>query len=443
MRSLRTALLIACFVPQQGAAHVSEQGLVLLLPTELYILGGVATVTLTFLLLGLTPDARVKRLFQPVRLPAFRTSRVQQITRLFSALVLVGLIFTGRFGHHDPFENPLTLVVWTVFWIGLVSIQGVVFDVWRWINPFRALAIWKRGMFSYPAWLGRWPAVIFFIAFAGFLLADPAPADPPRLAMVVGVYTALTVLGCWVFGPRWLLRGEFLTVLMRCYSGTALFGRSVGVPGWRLLQRGAPAFSAALFMLALLAVGSFDGLNETFWWLNILGVNPLEFPGRSAIIGETLVGLGLFLFGLVVVYCATIWLGHMLARGKGKARIAMRIFAPSLLPIAVGYHVAHYLTSFLVDIQYVALFISEHLLDHEFRVTTGFFNTVAAVRLIWLSQAFAVVLGHVVAILVAHVLALRLYGTRRQATLSQIPLAALMIAYTLFGLWLLASPRGA
>jgi hypothetical protein len=75
-------------------------------------------------------------------------------------------------------------------------------------------------------------------------------------------------------------------------------------------------------------------------------------------------------------------------------------------------------------------------------VTTGFFNTLATVRVIWLSQAAAVVLGHVLAVLLGHALALHLTRDQRAAALSQVPLAIFMIAYTLFGLWLLAAPRG-
>jgi hypothetical protein len=75
-------------------------------------------------------------------------------------------------------------------------------------------------------------------------------------------------------------------------------------------------------------------------------------------------------------------------------------------------------------------------------VTTGFFNRLDTVRLIWLTQAGAVVAGHVVAILLGHVLALRMFGRHRRAAIAQAPLAALMVGYTLFGLWLLASPRG-
>ena len=46
----------------------------------------------------------------------------------------------------------------------------------------------------------------------------------------------------------------------------------------------------------------------------------------------------------------------------------------------------------------------------------------------------------VIAVLIAHMLALRLYGDARTAAISQLPLAAFMIAYTLFGLWLLSTP---
>jgi hypothetical protein len=81
-------------------------------------------------------------------------------------------------------------------------------------------------------------------------------------------------------------------------------------------------------------------------------------------------------------------------------------------------------------------------LDH-FHVTTGFLNTLDSVRIIWLTQAGAVVGGHVLSIVVAHAIAVDLFKSNRKAVLSQIPIAAFMVFYTFFGLWLLASPRGA
>ena len=60
-----------------------------------------------------------------------------------------------------------------------------------------------------------------------------------------------------------------------------------------------------------------------------------------------------------------------------------------------------------------------------------------------MTQAGAVVTGHVIALLLAHALAMRAGDGRRRAVLGQVPLALFMVAYTVFGLWLLATPRGA
>jgi hypothetical protein len=76
-------------------------------------------------------------------------------------------------------------------------------------------------------------------------------------------------------------------------------------------------------------------------------------------------------------------------------------------------------------------------MDH---VTTSFLSNHADVTLIWNLQAAGIVLGHVVAVLVAHLITLRREPDRRDVLASQAPLAILMVAYTLFGLWLLSAP---
>jgi hypothetical protein len=52
----------------------------------------------------------------------------------------------------------------------------------------------------------------------------------------------------------------------------------------------------------------------------------------------------------------------------------------------------------------------------------------------------AIVVGHVIAVYVAHRMALNVFGTRRAALLSQIPMLLLMVAYTMTSLWMLAQP---
>ena len=70
-------------------------------------------------------------------------------------------------------------------------------------------------------------------------------------------------------------------------------------------------------------------------------------------------------------------------------------------------------------------------------------STQDTVRAIFLTQAGAVVAGHMLAIILSHAIAVREFGSARRAVLSQAPLAVFMVLYTFFGLWLLAAPRGA
>ena len=446
--------------PADAFAHAGEQGFVLLLPTRAYIWSGAAAVALTAILLLVLPYDAAARLFRPVKFwqaPA-RPGPVPIST--MSAILLGLLVWIGINGPHDPVENLLPLSIWTLFWAGLVLLQAIFGNIWRWINPFSGphalycrLTGWKPP-FRLPPALGYWPGIAAFVAFAAFYMADIAPSDPHRLAMAVLAYWLATLLGMILFGPRpWRMRAEFITILMGNYARLAPLARrgqrlALGLPGHAALRR--PVFSAAVFMVAMLASGSFDGLNETFWWLGLIGVNPLEFPGRSAVIPETLAGLLVANVALIGAFAAAVWAGLKLAGATVRLREAFSAFAPSLLPIALAYHFGHYLTLLMVNGQHFLAALTDPFDSGadwlglgDFHVTTGFFNTLATVRVIWLSQAGMVVGGHVLAILMAHAIAEKLYGGKKAALLSQLPLAAFMIAYTWFGLWLLASPRGA
>jgi hypothetical protein len=76
----------------------------------------------------------------------------------------------------------------------------------------------------------------------------------------------------------------------------------------------------------------------------------------------------------------------------------------------------------------------------RFHVTTSFLNTYEGTRAIWNAQTAGIVTGHILAVLLAHELARRSMPSKRALVLSQLPLATVMVGYTLFGLWLLSTP---
>jgi hypothetical protein len=450
---LGASAIFVIFAGSAVRAHASEQGFVLLLPTDIYIAAGGATVALTVALLAVLPGGVARGVFRPVSLargPALPT----RATSLAVTVILLWLVWRGLDGPRDPMANPLSLSVWVVFWIVLVSLQGLLGDLWRCLNPWTGLAAvigrtaGRRPPLRYPRGLGHWPGVLSFLAFAGFLLADPAPADPSRLAVAVGAYWAFHMVALLLFGAPWLLRAEGITLMMRSYARMGIFGAArgrlaLGVPGWRILARPMPPPGLAILMLVLLGSGSFDGLNETFLWLGVLGINPLEFPGRSAVIWPNLVGLLAANAALIAIFAGFLSLGDRLTGGRTGLGVLICRYAPTMLPIALAYHIVHYLPSVLLDAQYVLAWLAEVTGIGHVHVRAGFLSSSGPVRVIWMTQAGLVVAGHVIAILLAHAIALRAGQDTRRAAISQAPLAIFMVAYTVFGLWLLAAPKGA
>jgi hypothetical protein len=427
------------FVSAHGAmAHVAERGLVLLLPTDIYIRAGVSVVGATLLLLFFLPHRPANASQKSAARPDVAGPLSLVWLFVFFALVLAGML-----GTRDPLSNPLSLTVWTAFWIILPVLQVVFGDIWERVNPWRAI-LWLRGSAAARLVLsekiGTQIACAQFIAVALFATVDIAPDDPDRLARFVLFYWAAQVVGVVIYGARWLRYAEPSSVFLRYLAVLSPFRA----------QRAEPSFWLAIFLLIALGVGSFDGLNETFWWLAQIGINPLAFPGRSAVVVPNTIGLLGSIVLLIAVFAGTIWAGLYLARAQvGFARVFAHS-AIALLPIIAGYHFAHYLISFLVGSQYLLAAISDpfalgwDLLGlGQYYVTTGFLNTTGTVRAIWLSQAGAIVIGHVAAIWMSHRTFSSLLDTRRQVVLAHVPLGVFMVGYTLLGLWLLATPTGA
>ncbi len=455
LRNFIILVNMIAFWPLGAAAHVSEQGFVLLLPTGAYISAGVAVVALTVAALFALPERFVERMFSVRPVSPRDFGRLRIFTSLLSLGVMCFGIYIGLNGSRSPLANLMPLGFWTVGWIALVSLSTFLGNLWTFINPWSGLyhLLKITPVLRLPSGLGVWPATLALIAFAGFLLADPAPDDPSRLAMLVAAYWLVTFVGLILFGSSWFNKAELGHALFSAFASLSVLRlrepAGFGGPGWQIAQK-PPDIGGGIFALTLLAVGSFDGLNETFWWLGQIGVNPLEFPGRSAVVGVTLTGLIGSIVGLTAIFAVMVWLGVLIGQVNAPFAQSFGWLALCVLPIALVYHMAHYLAAFLVNIQYTIAALSDPFARGDdwlglqpFRVTTGFFNRIDTVRLIWTTQASLVVVGHVWSVLLAHRVAITLFGDHRKAARATLPLSIFMIGYTFLGLWLLAAPKGA
>ncbi len=452
-----------CAAAGEALAHASERGHVLLLPTDYYLFGGMLSVALSFLVLVFLPVHGVERLSarRVALFPMPLDGRA--LVSTLSFLALAGLVFAGFYGSRDPLSNPLPLVIWTLLWVGVTIVQGVLGNVWDWINPWygpwRMLVragVPKDGFWRLPAWPGMWPAFVTLFGFAWFELVYLAPSDPERLAIAVSLYWGFTFAGMVLFGhERWSGRVEFLSLFFTMLSRLSFFaleagdrGRRlvIGLPGYKLGEAAALPLSGIAFLLLALSSVSFDGLTHTFFWLDLIGINPLEFPGRSAVVGANSLGLALMFVLLFSAFMGAVWLG---CRFVGEADVVKTggLLAWSIIPIALAYHFSHYLVGFTINSQYALAALSDPLMQGwnlfgtaGMHVQAGATLGARSAWLIWNAQAVAIIGGHVLAVVLSHLIAYRHFGSARVATISQIPLAALMVGYTVFGLWLLSAP---
>ncbi|RUU13949.1 hypothetical protein EOD23_02805 [Mesorhizobium sp. USDA-HM6] len=450
-------------LPTPAFAHASDRGHVLLLPTGYYIAGGALAVAVSFLVLALLPPAALDRFWRR-RLPLFAFGDAPRtVISLLSFAGFALLIGAGLFGSRDPLSNPLPLVIWTLLWAGFTLLQGVFGDLWSWFNP--CYGPWRVAPHVFglrkddtqpsrlPPWLGFWPAFVLFFAFAWFELIDPAPDDPSRLAFAAGFYWLVSFVAMLFFGyGDWSRRGEFLSVFFSMVARFAPIQREEGRvglcwPGAKLLAAEPLPPSGIAFLLLALSSVSFDGLSKTFFWLGLFGINPLEFPGRTALIGIGSFGLVLTFVLLAAVFALAVFLGQRLAGDAQPFNKAAGLLVWSIVPIALAYHIAHYLTALLVDGQYALVALSDPFAlgwnlfgTVDMEVEAGITAGAESAWWLWNCQAGVIIAGHVLAVLVAHGLAWRMHPQASRAALSQLPLTLLMIAYTIFGLWLLATP---
>jgi hypothetical protein len=387
---------------------------------------------------------------------------VEVLCGLIGVGLLVAVVYAGLRGTQSASANFAPTFVYVIFWLGLVPLSVVFGDVFRAFNPWRAIGravafvarVAARGDLPaplvYPARLGRWPAAAGIFAFATLELVASNGDRPENVAIATLVYSGLTFVAMALYGVEaWIERGEAFSVYFNLFSRLSPFERREGELGLRKPLSGLPALEPLPGTVALLAVMigsvSFDGASEAPLWTGIAPdiaeiFGDIGFSPSAAL--EATFALGL-LAAVAIVY-ALYRLGIVGARTVGGGFDANRLageFIHSLVPIALAYVAAHYLTLLLFQGQAIAFLASDPLGDGSDLFGTADQTIdygVIGANATWYWQVGFVVAGHVAALTLAHDRAIAIYKVARQAVRSQYWMLAVMVAFTSLALWLLS-----
>jgi hypothetical protein len=291
---------------------------------------------------------------------------------------------------------------------------------------------------SYPERLGTWPSVAGLLALVFVEIVTPLARAPRLLAALVLVYTVVTLLGAAAVGvERWFDSVDPIAHAFRCYGRVAPVQRTddglvLRLPGAALADdRPLETPGDTAFVVALLWVTTYDGLVSTPAWAAVVrALTGLGLPRLLVYFVALLVGFWLFRRA----YALAARTARRTTPTYVTADSLERRFAPALLPIAAGYHLAHFLGYFLGLAPALATLLV-HPLGPPGVVPVLVLPT-------WLGtvQLALVVLGHLLAVWVAHSIALGLFPGVLAPVRSQYPFVAVMVVYTATSAWIVGQP---
>jgi hypothetical protein len=381
-------------------------------------------------------------------------------------VALFGLVvYAGFEGDQTTTNNLAPTLIFVLFWVGLAILSPIVGDVFKAINPWRAIAravAWvaarggRRALaapMTYPARLGRWPAAIGILGFAWVELVYSGRGDPSNLAVLALAYAGVQFVGMSLYGiETWNRYGDAFGVYFGLLARISPLHWTRGGLHVRRPLSGLATIDLVPGTVALLCViigtTSFDGFSGGPAWSEIVPQltdfwrsvgfgqsTALELAFTVGLIGAVLVVAGLYRFG--VLGMQSVDPDDLTPTNELAAR-----FAHSLVPIGLAYVVAHYFSLLAYEGQRAAYLVSDPLGtgSNLFGTNTATVDyTWVSATQIWYVQVAALVIGHVAGLVLAHDRALVSYGDSRAATRSQYWMLAVMIAFTSLGLWLLSA----
>jgi hypothetical protein len=361
--------------------------------------------------------------------------------------LLAVVIVAGYTGNGSALDNLAPTFILIDFWVGLVFVSLLFGDVFRAFSPWRAIRL--PGIRPYPERWGRYPAALALLGFTWIELVSGWGEVPRDITNAAVGYTVYTLAAQALFGTEtWSRNGEAFAVYFNLFSRLSIWETRDRVVGRRPLLSGLPRLDTppgtVFFVCTMIGTVTFDGFSQGQLWKDLSVDLSDAIDGLVGLDAAPKVVGTLGLLAGVAAISLFYRFGVDGARSVGGALDApelRRAFVHSIVPIAMVYVAAHYLTFLLFEGQ--ATF---YLASDPFGQGWDLFGTASrAIDYTYLSQngtwylqvAFVVV-GHVAALTLAHDRALALYRDPTLAVRSQYWMLAVMVGFTSLALWLLS-----
>jgi hypothetical protein len=381
----------------------------------------------------------------PDWLQRFADARATRVGLRVVGLLLAGVtVLVAALGPNNSAINPAPTWVYVWFWVGLVPASLLFGPIWRLLNPLRTLSAAlvrlsgdpdEAGTRPLPARLGYWPAAIGLAVFAWLELVYLYRDQPFTLLVFFLVYGSVQIIAGIAYGQRWFARGDGFEVYSSLVARLCPISRR---PDGRLALRNPLANLAGLqpepglvaVVCVLLGSTAFDGLSRTRWWNDLIA--------DASLSANTLLGT-VGLLATIGIVAGTYTLATRLAPTSQSGERLDRRFVHSLIPILVGYTVAHYFSLLIFQGQNGYILASD-----PFDSGWDLFGTadwkvnflLVSTSAIALIQVGAIVAGHIVGVVTAHDRAMAVFPQRDKVR-GQYLLLTTMVFYTLCGIALL------
>ncbi len=363
------------------------------------------------------------------------------ITQIAAILLFCTVLIACFLGPDNTVANIAPTTVFIIFWVG-VSVASALFGpIWKVVSPWETLGkcidkIRLNKASPAPKWLtSGWTALVPITIFHWLELAYHNGSSPRVLGWSILIYTGFLMATTWRWGWKEARKAEGFGILFNLIAAISpfFFDREnklrIRYPfvGISSLKMSAPSVA---IVLAALGGTAFDGVSRTGWWLDLT-------VGKSGG-GLTVVNtLGLVWVALIVgvTYHQAARVGSRFTDDRNFAHK----FGGSLIPILIGYDVAHYFSLLLLEGQAFKILLSDpygqgwnifgtanHAID---------WTVISTTTIGWI-QIGSIVGGHLLGVLFAHDRSMELWPPRT-ALRSQYPMLVVMVIYTIMGLVLM------